>query len=62
MLGGHKLPFTGLPKRMEQLIDNHHGALRFKLIVNVRLGSQIGIITFLDILQPRFCPGILDSL
>tara|TARA_R110002110_G_scaffold117021_13_gene289205 strand:- start:2976 stop:4028 length:1053 start_codon:yes stop_codon:yes gene_type:complete len=28
VLGGHKLPFTGLPKRMEQLIDNHHGALR----------------------------------
>ncbi|GAA6174320.1 MBL fold metallo-hydrolase [Sulfitobacter pacificus] len=27
VLGGHKLPFTGLPKRMEQLIDNHHGAL-----------------------------------
>ena len=28
VLGGHKLPFTGLPKRMEQLIENHHGALR----------------------------------
>ncbi len=28
VLGGHKLPFTGLPKRMEQLIDNHHGALK----------------------------------
>ena len=27
-LGGHKLPFTGLPTRMRQLIDNHHGALR----------------------------------
>ena len=26
-LGGHKLPFTGLPRRMRQLIDNHHGAL-----------------------------------
>ena len=26
-LGGHKLPFTGLPTRMRQLIDNHHGAL-----------------------------------
>ncbi len=26
-LGGHKLPFTGLPMRMKQLIDNHHGAL-----------------------------------
>ena len=28
VLGGHKVPFTGLPKRMEQLIENHHGALR----------------------------------
>ena len=27
MLGGHKLPFTGLPIRLRQLIDNHHGAL-----------------------------------
>ena len=28
VLGGHKLPFTGLPVRMRQLIDNHHGGLR----------------------------------
>jgi glyoxylase-like metal-dependent hydrolase (beta-lactamase superfamily II) len=27
VLGGHKLPFTGLPLRMRQLIENHHGAL-----------------------------------
>ena len=27
VLGGHKVPFTGLPTRMRQLIDNHHGAL-----------------------------------
>ncbi len=27
VLPGHKLPFTGLPDRMVQLIDNHHGAL-----------------------------------
>ena len=27
VLGGHKLPFTGLKLRMRQLIDNHHGAL-----------------------------------
>ncbi|MEM6440323.1 MAG: MBL fold metallo-hydrolase [Pseudomonadota bacterium] len=26
-LPGHKLPFTGLPTRLDQLIDNHHGAL-----------------------------------
>jgi glyoxylase-like metal-dependent hydrolase (beta-lactamase superfamily II) len=28
VLGGHKLPFTGLPFRMTQLIENHHGALK----------------------------------
>lgn len=28
VLGGHKLPFIGLPTRMRQLIDNHHGALK----------------------------------
>ncbi|WP_019953556.1 MBL fold metallo-hydrolase [Yoonia vestfoldensis] len=27
VLGGHKLPFTGLPLRLSQMIDNHHGAL-----------------------------------
>ena len=27
VLSGHKLPFSGLPKRMQQLIENHHGAL-----------------------------------
>ena len=28
VLGGHKLPFTGLPMRMGQLAENHHGALK----------------------------------
>ena len=27
VMGGHKLPFTGLSLRMVQLIENHHGAL-----------------------------------
>ncbi|GHA57905.1 MBL fold hydrolase [Amylibacter ulvae] len=27
VMGGHKLPFTGLPRRMTQLIENHHSAL-----------------------------------
>lgn len=27
VLPGHKLPFTGLPTRLQQLIDNHRGAL-----------------------------------
>ena len=32
VLSGHKLPFTGLPVRMRQLIENHHGALRRLLV------------------------------
>ena len=28
VLPGHKLPFSGLPFRMGQLIENHHSALR----------------------------------
>ncbi|MCH8467160.1 MAG: MBL fold metallo-hydrolase [Roseinatronobacter sp.] len=28
VLPGHKLPFTGLPFRLDQKIENHHGALR----------------------------------
>jgi glyoxylase-like metal-dependent hydrolase (beta-lactamase superfamily II) len=27
VLPGHKLPFTGLPLRLKQMIENHHGAL-----------------------------------
>lgn len=27
-LPGHNRPFTGVPKRLEQLIENHHGALK----------------------------------
>ncbi|SFR58944.1 Glyoxylase, beta-lactamase superfamily II [Yoonia tamlensis] len=27
VLGGHKLPFTGLPLRLKQMVENHHGAL-----------------------------------
>ena len=27
VLPGHRFPYSGLPSRIEQLIDNHHGAL-----------------------------------
>ena len=36
VLGGHKLPFTGLPTRLRQLIANHHGALD-------RLEAHLGV-------------------
>ena len=36
-LPGHKLPFTGLPVRLVQLIENHHGALE-------RLRPQVTVV------------------
>jgi glyoxylase-like metal-dependent hydrolase (beta-lactamase superfamily II) len=42
VLGGHKLPFTGLPLRIRQLIDNHHGALDrlLEFIVTPKAASE----------------------
>jgi len=42
VLGGHKLPFTGLPLRMRQLIANHHHALDRlrKLLVQPRAPAE----------------------
>ena len=41
VLGGHKLPFTGLPTRMRQLIDNHHGALK-RLVDHIDVPRSAG--------------------
>ena len=41
VLGGHKLPFTGLDKRLQQLIDNHHGALD-RLLTHLNEPRQAG--------------------
>lgn len=38
VLGGHKLPFKGLPKRLDQLIDNHHAALQ-RLLTHLKRPS-----------------------
>ena len=35
VLPGHKLPFTGLPLRLRQMIENHHGALA-RLVEHLR--------------------------
>ena len=48
VLGGHKLPFTGLPKRMQQLIENHHGALK-RLIDHISEPKRAG-----DCFKPLF--------
>ena len=41
VLGGHKLPFMGLPKRLEQLIENHHGALN-RLVAHIKTPKRAG--------------------
>ncbi|WP_281984336.1 MBL fold metallo-hydrolase [Thalassorhabdomicrobium marinisediminis] len=48
VLGGHKLPFTGLPKRMRQLIDNHHSALT-RLMAHIDTPKRAG-----DCFKPLF--------
>ncbi len=48
VLPGHKLPFTGLPDRLHQLIENHHGAL-------TRLRAHLGVPRVAsDCFQPLF--------
>ena len=41
VLGGHKLPFTGLPTRMRQLKDNHYGALS-RLSAHIKTPKRAG--------------------
>ena len=55
VLPGHKLPFTGLPARMTQLIENHHGALR-RLLQHLAQPRTAG-----DCFQPLFKRTIADS-
>ncbi|MBK4216538.1 MBL fold metallo-hydrolase [Paracoccus caeni] len=51
VLPGHKLPYTGLPTRLRQLIDNHHGALD-RLHDALRQGPRTAVGCF-DILFKR---------
>lgn len=51
VLPGHKLPFTGLPARLEQLIDNHRAALD-RLTVALAASSRSAADCF-DILYRR---------
>ncbi len=41
VLPGHKLPYTGLPTRLRQLTENHHGALR-RLIRHLETPAPAG--------------------
>ena len=56
VLGGHKLPFTGLPKRMEQLIDNHYGALT-RLKIHIGEPRRAG-----DCFKPLFKREISEDI
>lgn len=51
VLPGHKLPFTGLPERLRQLIDNHHGALQ-RMEIALRKSPRTAVECF-DILFKR---------
>ncbi|MGD1881243.1 MAG: MBL fold metallo-hydrolase [Paracoccaceae bacterium] len=55
VLGGHKLPFTGLPTRMRQLIENHHGALE-RLLAYIDTPKAAG-----DCFAPLFKRSIGDG-
>ncbi|NKX43260.1 MBL fold metallo-hydrolase [Roseicyclus persicicus] len=45
VLPGHKLPFTGLPDRLRQLVDNHHGALA-RLVDHLATGPKTAVECF----------------
>lgn len=56
VLPGHKLPFTGLPTRIDQLIENHHCALERLL----DFLSEPAVIA--DCFQPVFGHAISDNV
>ena len=41
VLPGHKLPFTGLPVRLRQMVENHHGALA-RLLAHLAVPQRAG--------------------
>jgi len=55
VLGGHKLPYTGLPMRLTQLIENHHGALR-RLLAHLDTPRAAGD-CFLPLFKRNFGKG-----
>ncbi len=55
VLPGHKLPFTGLPFRIGQMIENHHGALA-RLFDHLAT-SQVAV----DCFQPLFRRSVAEA-
>lgn len=56
VLPGHKLPFTGLPLRLHQMIENHHGALK-RLQAHLGTPRKAG-----DCFAPLFKREITDAV
>ena len=56
VLPGHKLPFTGLPARLEQLIANHHGALE-RLRTHLASGEKTAAECFAPLFKRRIDAG-----
>jgi glyoxylase-like metal-dependent hydrolase (beta-lactamase superfamily II) len=56
VLPGHKLPFTGLPDRLEQLIGNHHGALE-RLRAHLATGEKTAAECFPPLFKRRIDAG-----
>jgi len=56
VLPGHKLPFTGLPDRLEQLIGNHHGALE-RLRAHLATGDKTAAECFPPLFKRRIDAG-----
>ncbi|MEO1638027.1 MAG: MBL fold metallo-hydrolase [Pseudomonadota bacterium] len=55
VLPGHKLPFTGLPTRLRQKIENHHGALN-RLLEHLKEPRSAGE-SFLPLFKRQIGPG-----
>ena len=65
VLPGHKLPFTGLPARMRQLAENHHGALdrlRAHLSTPHSAGDSFGPIFRREIGEGEYGLALVEAL
>lgn len=66
VLPGHKLPFTGLPTRLRQLIENHHSALE-RLAQTLKDGPRTAVGCF-DVLfkrrigEPEFGLALVEAV
>jgi len=56
VLPGHKLPFTGLPDRLRQMIANHHGALD-RLRAHLALGPKTAAECFAPLFKRQIDAG-----